>query len=91
MSETHMDLAFRQFIATGQVAGNVTVTGIRVGDALKHVLIRETSGAAGDITSQFKITASNTINNTGGASTAAQTLLVGWMAKSPSGPRLDNT
>ena len=65
----------------GAVAGNVTVTGIKKGDLITEVL-NITDGV--DLTSQFRATANarvaadNTINNTGGTSTATKILLVRW-------------
>lgn len=65
----------------GAVAGNVTVTGIKKGDLIEEVL-NLTDGV--DLTTQFRATANarvaadNTINNTGGTSTAAKILLVRW-------------
>ena len=62
-----------QTVAAGAAAGNVTVTGIKPQDYLLSV-INLTDGE--DITDEFTITAVNTINNTGGGTTATDTLLV---------------
>ena len=59
--------------AAGAVAGDVTATGILVTDKLRFVLDLTNSV---DYTSEFTITAADTINNTGGTSTAAALLLV---------------
>lgn len=64
-----------QTVADGAVAGDVTVTGIAIADKLVSV-INLTDGT--DITSEFTISAADTINNTGGATTAGDTLLVVW-------------
>lgn len=67
-----------QFIATGGAAGNITCTGISVGDKLESVL-RFTAGALVSVlTSQFTITGANQINNSGGTDTTGSTLLVTW-------------
>ena len=60
----------------GAAAGNVTVTGIKLGDRLMHVI--RIDGAGADLVGEFTVTADNTINNTGGTPTAAQTILVMW-------------
>lgn len=60
----------------GAVAGNLTVTGIKKGDKLMNV--QPVSAASADLVGEFTVTADNTINNTGGTSTAAQTVLVIW-------------
>lgn len=59
----------------GGAAGNHTVTGIKVGDVLKAVLDL-TDGV--DLTSEFTISATDTINNTGGTVTTADLILVVW-------------
>ena len=67
-------------------AGNLTVTGIAVGDALRSVLKLDftlaegapnvRTWAASDLTSEFAITAANTINNAGGSNTTGAILVV---------------
>ncbi len=70
----------------GGAAGNITVTGIKTTDTLGAVL--RLVGAATtmtnitDLTSEFTITATNTINNTAGTATTADKLLVLWTAAS---------
>jgi hypothetical protein len=71
----------RTFVAAGAAAGNVTITGINLGDKLHSVLAHQVGGAVGidsvaDLTSEFAITAANTINNTGGTSSANGFLVV---------------
>ena len=63
-------------LVAGAAAGNVTVTGIKARDTLLFVAPLDAS--IGDQTSEFTITADNTINNTGGTSTATKVLLVAW-------------
>lgn len=65
----------------GGSAGNHTVTGITTSDALISVvrLNRDATAANIDlstITSEFTITAANTINNAGGTDTTGDTLLI---------------
>lgn len=62
------------FFAVGGAAGDLTATGVKVGD--KILLVQALTLSAGapsavaDLTSEFAITAANTVNNTGGTSTA---------------------
>lgn len=62
------------FFAVGGAAGNLTATGVKVGDKILLVqaltLNAGAPSAVADLTSQFTITAANTVNNTGGTSTA---------------------
>lgn len=70
------DRQVRRFVA-GAVAGDVTVPGINVGDGLIQVVaIDPTTGVPTDLTSEFTITAADTINNTGGTSTSGDTVYV---------------
>lgn len=66
--------------AIGAAAGNVTATGVKTTDKLIAVhSIAFTAGvpsAVADLTSEFTITAANTINNAGGTSTADMIVLV---------------
>ena len=71
------DLSSRQ--VAGAAAGNITVTGIKLDDRL--VLVQDLTDANSDITSEFSITADDTINNTGGTSTAGHSVLVTWERK----------
>lgn len=73
MEETGIVPRIRWFVATGGAAGDITVTGIRVGDKLSLVLNLTDSA---DLTSEFNITASDTINNGGGTATTGDALLV---------------
>ena len=71
-------------LAVGAAAGNVTVVGgIKEGDKLLRVITAVIDGsghttAVADLTSEFTITADNTINNTGGTSTANRLVTVQW-------------
>jgi hypothetical protein len=73
-------------VIAGGSAGNFTVTGIKTTDALVSVLrlvaAATTMTNITDLTGEFSITATNTINNTSGTSTTADKLLVIWIAKS---------
>ena len=73
-------------VIAGGAAGNRTVTGIAIGDALVAVLKLDftlTEGApntriwaVSDLTSEFSISAADTINNAGGTDTTGAALLV---------------
>jgi hypothetical protein len=67
------------YVADGAAAGDVTVTGVATTDTLLFVGVFTTKASIAtfaDLTSQFTITATNTINNVGGTSTANNQLLV---------------
>lgn len=64
-------------LVAGGSAGNITVTGIAVGDEIVSV-IHNTAGTLADLTDEFSITAANTINNAGGTATTSDQLLVIW-------------
>ena len=78
--------AVRTKVINGGAAGNHTVTGIVVGDVLRAVLKLDftlaegapnvRTWAAADLTSEFAITAANTINNAGGTDTTGAVLVV---------------
>lgn len=63
-------------VVAGATAGNVTVTGIALGDIL--LVVQRIDAAAANATAEFTITATNTINNAGGTSTASGLVLVMW-------------
>lgn len=67
-------------VANGGSAGNITVTGIATTDVLEAVLYFPISTgivtSVSDLTSEFSITAANTINNTGGTATTSGKLEV---------------
>lgn len=70
-------------VVAGAAAGNVTVTGISAADELLAVIVLDRDATAANITlaqltSEFTITAADTINNTGGTSTSGNALLVIW-------------
>lgn len=69
----------KYFVADGAAAGNVTVTGVATTDSLLFVGVFTTKASIAtfaDLTSEFTITATNTINNTAGTSTANNQLLI---------------
>lgn len=83
---THFNkINLKQVAISGGAAGNHTVTGIAVEDQLIAVLhitgdgTQLTGGAT--LTSEFSITAANTINNTGGTSSANGVLIVTYLDK----------
>ena len=63
-----------QTTVAGAAAGDVTVTGIATTDKIVSVI--DIAGA--DLTAEFTVTATDTINNTGGTSSAASVLLVSY-------------
>lgn len=78
-------------VVAGAIAGNVTVTGIEQGDELIAVLALDftlsegapntrdwdvAGGQTADLTSEFSVSAADTINNTGGTSSLNKILLV---------------
>ena len=78
--------AVKTTVIDGGAAGDHTVTGIAVGDALRSVLKLDFTLVEGtpntrtwdaeDLTAEFEITAANTINNAGGTDTTGSGLLV---------------
>ncbi len=62
-------------LVAGGAAGDITVTGIATADNLVMVL-HNTAGTLADLTSEFTISAANTINNTGGTDTSSDQLVV---------------
>lgn len=88
-------MGLRVAVVNGAAAGNITVAGIGVADVLERVFAAaftinagtpadnspiDLTSSAGDLTSQFTITAANTINNAGGTTTAANIVFVVWWA-----------
>ena len=69
----------RLTLVAGAAAGNLTVTGISLQDRILSVqTLNVTSGAVADLTSEFTITAANTINNGGGTATTGAGVFVEW-------------
>lgn len=68
---------------SGGAAGDHTVTGITTSDILTHVIYFAGAGSTVtdmiDLTSEFSISAADTINNTGGTATTGGKLLVMYM------------
>lgn len=63
--------------STGGAAGNITATGVATGDTLLSVTgIKDSDQSFHDFTSEFSITAANTINNSGGTATTGYHLAV---------------
>ncbi len=69
-------------VVAGAAAGNFTVNGINTTDSLDSVLYYVGAGTSvtdvQDLTSQFSITAANTINNTGGTASTGGKLVVSY-------------
>jgi hypothetical protein len=72
----------KQALINGGAAGDLTVTGIEVGDELVSVLHYTSGAALADLTSEFSISAADTINNTGGTATTGDQLWITWIDKS---------
>jgi len=93
MGATHFtDLPLVSTVIAGGAAGDHTVTGIETKDNLKTVLHLDFTLEEGapntrtwvihDLTSEFSISAANTINNTGGTDTSGGILLVSYLTAS---------
>jgi SAM-dependent MidA family methyltransferase len=68
-----------QKVVAGDVAGPITVTGIATNDRLVSVLFQDgTSKMISDLTSEFSISAANTITNLGGTATTGGVLIVAY-------------
>jgi len=76
--------AVTQAIITGGAAGDHTVTGIDTSDRLVSVFYAVGAGTdvtdVSNLTSEFSITAADTINNTGGTDTSGGKLIVTYLA-----------
>lgn len=73
------------FEATGGAAGNITATGVAVGDTLLAVGgVKTADQTYFDFSSQFSITAANVINNSAGTATTGYKLVVVWRTLSSS-------
>lgn len=78
---THFRPNLKTYVVAGAAAGAVTVTGIVVGDEIQSVVAHQVSASVGidsvaDLTSEFSITAADTIDNTGGTSSANGFLVI---------------
>lgn len=81
-----------QFAAiAGGSAGNHTVTGIKTTDKLVAVVHFTPSTSIAMLTSEFTISAADTINNTGGTDTSSDFLLVVWFAAHARGGDLNRS
>ena len=76
----------KRAVVAGAAAGNFTVTGIKTTDTLAAVIQFVGAGTAvtdiADLTSEYTISATNTINNTSGTASTGGKLLVMWIARS---------
>lgn len=74
--------ALKQYVVKGGAAGNLTVTGIATDDVLVGVVAMKPSSATGviatvlNLTSEFTISAANTINNSAGSTTTGYGVIV---------------
>jgi hypothetical protein len=77
-------LNIRLSAVKGSTAGNFTITGITTSDAIMSVIkVRYSTGgivvnSVADLSSEFSVTAANTINNTSGTNSTNAVLLVMW-------------
>lgn len=81
-------------IVAGAAAGDVTVTGIKTRDKLisvLHVDFTDASETGQDLTSEFSITADDTINNGGGTATTGGFLIVAYWKASDLGGDLNRS
>lgn len=70
-------------IVAGGAAGAHTVTGIKTRDTLVsvlHVDFTDASETGADITSEFTVSAADTIDNTGGTSTTGGFLVITYLS-----------
>jgi len=71
--------AWKTTLIDGGTAGDHTVTGIATDDHIKEVLHYTSGALTADLTSQFSISAADTINNDGGTDTSGDKLLVRYI------------
>lgn len=83
VTETPGEGTLVRAIVAGGSAGDFTVTGIQAEDELVSVLHETTAGNFADLTSEFSVTADNTINNDGGTATTSDSLIVEYRKKTP--------
>lgn len=70
----------------GGAAGALTATGVAVGDTLVSVVkVLDSTHASTDLTSEFTITGTDTIDNTGGTSTASSHVVVTFQHQAGTG------
>lgn len=61
----------------GAAAGNLTMTGVHLGDIIVSVLgVKTTDQSVHDFTSEFMVFATNTLDNTGGTATTGYTVVL---------------
>lgn len=75
--------AVKTTIIAGGAAGNFTVTGIKTRDTLVSVLFQDYTDASetgSDLTSEFTISATNTINNAAGTASTGGFLVVTYLS-----------
>jgi len=80
MAKSHILTSLRFAKIVGGVAGNHTLTGLKLNDRLLSVLQFEKTAAnitdLVDLTAEFTITADDTINNAAGTDTSTDALLI---------------
>lgn len=94
LNMTHFKgVPIRSAVVDGGAAGDITVTGIEAQDeilSVYHISVTTNftdtiSLGSEDLTSEFSVSADDTINNTGGTSSASGLLLVVWKKVHPNG------
>jgi len=69
-------------LISGGAAGNHTVSGLTIQDELIGVFEQNgTSGILTDLSTEFSIKTSDTIDNTGGTATSGDKLLIFYLSK----------
>lgn len=68
----------KHLLVAGAAAGNVTATGIKTGDRLDEVIYYPAAGGISDLTTEFTISATDTINNSAGTASTGGSLMIRW-------------
>lgn len=79
ISGGNVNSAIEQTTIAGGAAGAHTVNGIGATDTLVSVVRITSAGVYSVITSEFSVTAANTIDNTAGTATTGDVLRVEWL------------
>lgn len=89
LNRTHFTgLPIGAALVDGAAAGDVTVTGIEAQDKILAVYSLESASdvlSTANLTSEFSVSEDDTINNTGGTSSADGALMVLWLKVHPNG------
>ncbi len=74
--------AIKVAVIDGDAAGDHTVTGVKVRDQLVAVIRHIDGGAISNLTSEFSISAADTLNNASGTATTGDQLLILYLSLS---------